>query len=72
MAGHMGDERVTTQNLQVVSTDAARGLILIRGAELKGGWVLIGDAVEILTGEAPFPAGLLSGGAVEEAPAERC
>ena len=31
MAGHMGDERVTTQNLQVVRTDAERGLILVRG-----------------------------------------
>jgi large subunit ribosomal protein L3 len=32
MAGHMGDVRVTTQNLQVVRTDAERGLILVRGA----------------------------------------
>ena len=32
MAGHMGAERVTTQNVEVVSTDADRGLILIRGA----------------------------------------
>ena len=74
MAGHMGDERVTTQNLQVVSTDAARGLILIRGAVpgSKGGWVLISDAIKkSLPEEAPFPAGLLSEGAVEEkAPAE--
>jgi large subunit ribosomal protein L3 len=32
MAGHMGDRRVTTLNLRVVSTDAERGLIMIRGA----------------------------------------
>ena len=32
MAGHMGDVRVTTQNLVIVSTDAERGLILVRGA----------------------------------------
>ena len=32
MAGHMGDTRVTTQNVEMVSTDADRGLILIRGA----------------------------------------
>ena len=32
MAGHMGDGRVTTLNLKVVSTDAERGLIMIRGA----------------------------------------
>jgi large subunit ribosomal protein L3 len=30
MAGHMGDEQVTTQNLTVVSTDADRGLILVK------------------------------------------
>src|SRR5215831_2096415 len=30
MAGHLGDERITTLNLKVVSTDANRGLILIR------------------------------------------
>ncbi len=32
MAGHMGDERVTTLNLQVVRVDAERNLLLIRGA----------------------------------------
>ena len=32
MAGHMGAARVTTQNLQVVKTDADRGLIMIKGA----------------------------------------
>ena len=48
MAGHMGDVRVTTQNLQVVRTDAERGLILVRGAVpgAKGGWVLVRDAVK--------------------------
>jgi large subunit ribosomal protein L3 len=47
MAGHYGDERVTTQNLQVVRTDPERGLILIRGAVpgAKGGWVMLRDAV---------------------------
>ena len=30
MAGHMGDERVTTQNVKVVPTDVERGLILVR------------------------------------------
>ena len=29
MAGHLGIERVTTQNLEIVRTDAARGLILV-------------------------------------------
>jgi large subunit ribosomal protein L3 len=48
MAGHMGDVRVTTQNLQVVRTDANRGLILVRGAVpgAKGGWVTIRDAAK--------------------------
>ena len=52
MAGHMGAARVTTQNLQVVRTDADRGLIMIKGAVpgSKGGWVTIKDAVK-----KPFP-----------------
>ena len=32
MAGHMGDERVTTQNLKIVKTDVDRGLIMVEGA----------------------------------------
>ena len=32
MAGHMGNRRVTTQNLQVVRVDAERNLLLVRGA----------------------------------------
>ncbi|MFY8352630.1 50S ribosomal protein L3 [Pseudoalteromonas sp. SSM20] len=32
MAGHMGAERVTTQNLEVVRVDAERGLLLVKGA----------------------------------------
>ena len=32
MAGHMGAVRVTTQNLEVVKTDAERGLIMVKGA----------------------------------------
>ena len=48
MAGHMGAARVTTQNLQVVKTDADRGLIMVKGAVpgSKGGWVTIKDAVK--------------------------
>jgi len=59
MAGHMGDHRVTTQNLTVVATDAARGLILVKGAipGSEGGWVLVSDAVKVGMPEgAPFPA----------------
>ena len=48
MAGHMGDRRVTTQNLRVVKTDVERGLIMIEGAVpgAKGGWIQIRDAVK--------------------------
>jgi large subunit ribosomal protein L3 len=48
MAGHMGAERVTTQNLVVVKTDVERGLVMVKGAVpgSKGGWVLIRDAVK--------------------------
>jgi large subunit ribosomal protein L3 len=73
MAGHLGDRRVTVQNLQVVSTDPAEGLILVRGAipGAPGGWVRISDAVKrALPQEAPFPAGLFAGAEGTEAPAE--
>jgi len=32
MSGHMGDERVTTQNLDVVRVDVERNLLLVKGA----------------------------------------
>jgi large subunit ribosomal protein L3 len=48
MAGHMGDERVTTQNLKIVRTDVDRGLIMIEGSVpgAKGGFILVRDAVK--------------------------
>jgi len=58
MAGHMGTDRVTTQNLRIVRTDVDRGLILVRGAVpgSKGGWILIRDAVKKdLPDDAPMP-----------------
>ena len=61
MAGHMGDERVTTQNLQVVSVDDAKGFIFIKGAVPgnAGGYVLVRDAVKLkLPKDVPLPAGL--------------
>lgn len=63
MAGHMGAARVTTQNLEVVRTDADRGLIMIKGAVpgSKGGWVTVKDAVKKKAPEGlPFPAALRS------------
>ena len=68
MAGHMGAVRVTTQNLQVVKTDADRGIIMIKGAVpgSKGGWVTVKDAVKKPTPEnVILPAALRS--AAEEA-----
>jgi len=58
MAGHMGSERITTLNLEVVGTDIDRGLLLVRGAVpgAKGGWVLVRDAVKKpLPKDAPKP-----------------
>ncbi|MCZ4283017.1 50S ribosomal protein L3 [Kiloniella laminariae] len=69
MAGHMGDRRVTTQNLEIVATDGENGLILVKGAipGSKGGWVYVRDAVKRALPEGvPFPAGLKSSGS--EAP----
>jgi large subunit ribosomal protein L3 len=50
MAGHMGHERVTTQNLRVVKVDTDNNLVLIRGAipGPKNGYVLVRDAVKKL------------------------
>ena len=59
MAGHLGVERVTTQNLTVVRVDAERGLILVKGAVpgSEGSWVEVRDAVKAtLPAEAPKPA----------------
>jgi large subunit ribosomal protein L3 len=69
MAGHMGAERVTTQNLRVVTIDGEEGLILVEGAVpgSKGGYVLVRDAVKkVLPEEAPYPTVQ----AESEAPAE--
>ena len=62
MAGHMGAKQVTTQNLQVVGTDLARGVVLVRGAVpgCKSGWVLIRDAVKVKMPEGvPFPGSVV-------------
>jgi large subunit ribosomal protein L3 len=68
MAGHMGDERVTTLNLQVAAVDKDRGLILIRGAVpgSKGGWVYVRDAVKKAAHkDAPKPGAFRSVAPVE-------
>ena len=61
MAGHMGDRQRTQQNLEIVRTDVARGLIFVKGSVpgAKNGWLLVRDAVKVSTPEAaPFPGSL--------------
>ncbi len=79
MAGHLGNARITSQNLTVVATDGERGLILVQGSVpgSKGGYVLVSDATKRKAPDGlPFPAALRGSGeaeapaAGEEAPAE--
>jgi len=72
MAGQMGNERVTVQNLQIVKTDTERGLIMVKGAVpgAKGGWVRLSDAVKKPQAEnAIIPAALRSSAAAAAAAA---
>ena len=72
MAGHMGDVRVTTQNLEVVKTDVDRGLVLIKGAVpgSAGSWVLIKDAIKKAVPEdAPRPGAFAAPSNEDEKPA---
>jgi large subunit ribosomal protein L3 len=78
MAGHMGAKNRTQQNLEVVRTDATRGLIFVKGSVPghKGGWLLVKDSVKVPRPEgAPYPAGIRAQGqdnaddTTEEAPA---
>src|SRR3546814_15412514 len=58
MAGHMGDRRVTSQNLKIVSVDEDRGLILVKGAVpgAEGSWGMGRDDVKRSAPEGiPFP-----------------
>jgi large subunit ribosomal protein L3 len=58
MAGHLGVERVTTQNLEVAAVDAEKGLLFVKGAVpgSVGTYVLVRDAVKRARhADAPFP-----------------
>ena len=62
MAGHMGDRQRTQQNLEVVRTDADRGLLFIKGSVpgSKNGWLLVRDAVKLnAADDLPFPAAIV-------------
>jgi len=76
MAGHMGDRQRTQQNLEVVRTDAVRGLIFVKGSVpgSENGWLLVRDAVKLPAPEGlPFPGAVLEKKSTqpehEEAPA---
>ncbi len=61
MAGHMGDRQRTQQNLEIVRTDADRGLIFVRGSVpgSKNGWLMVKDSVKVALPEgAPFPGAM--------------
>jgi large subunit ribosomal protein L3 len=63
MAGHMGDRERTQQNLEVVLTDEARGLLFIKGSVpgAKGGWLTVTDAVKVdRPAGVPYPAAIKS------------
>ena len=55
MTGHMGDETVTTQNLDIVRVDEARSLLLVRGAVpgAKSGFVTVRPAIKVKAKKAP-------------------
>jgi len=61
MAGQLGAARVTTQSLQVMSADAERGILMIKGSVpgSAGGYVLVKDAAKRKAPDGlPFPAAL--------------
>ncbi|AAV89141.1 ribosomal protein L3 [Zymomonas mobilis subsp. mobilis ZM4 = ATCC 31821] len=71
MAGHMGARQRTQQNLEVISTDAERDLIFVRGSVpgSKGAWLIIRDAVKVARPtDAPYPAAIKAANG-NEAPA---
>ena len=60
MAGQLGNKTVSIQNLEVVSIDEERGLLLVKGGVpgAIGGWVSITDAKKkTLPPHAPYPIG---------------
>jgi large subunit ribosomal protein L3 len=72
MAGHLGQERVTTLNLTVFRVDVERGLIMLRGAVpgSEGSYVRIRDAVKrAAPNDLPKPGAFRKAGAEAEAPA---
>lgn len=68
MAGHMGARNRTQQNLEIVRTDAERGLLFVKGSVPghKGGWLTVQDAVKVARNDAaPYPASLKQAAAAQ-------
>ncbi len=73
MAGHLGVETVTTQNLVVAGVDLEDNLVLIKGSVPgpDNGWVIITDAVKKPENkDAPKPAGLKQSAKAQKAEAK--
>jgi large subunit ribosomal protein L3 len=73
MAGHLGQETVTTQNILVWRIDAERGLIMVKGAVpgTEGTYVKVRDAVKkTLPADAPKPGAFRKPGAAAPVAAE--
>jgi large subunit ribosomal protein L3 len=69
MAGHMGQDRITTLNLTVFRVDVERGLILVKGAVpgSEGSFVKIRDAIKAAApADAPRPGAVKLKGAAPE------
>ncbi|MSP49265.1 MAG: 50S ribosomal protein L3 [Alphaproteobacteria bacterium] len=72
MAGRLGGKRITVQSLKVVSNDAARGILMVRGAVpgAEGGYVLVKDAAKRKQPKdmkLPFPAAIKAAAAAAAA-----
>jgi large subunit ribosomal protein L3 len=73
MAGQLGAERVTTQSLEVISVDAERGILMIKGSVpgSTGAYVLVKDAAKREASDGlPFPAALREAASPTESPAD--
>ncbi|QNM83717.1 50S ribosomal protein L3 [Sphingomonas sabuli] len=73
MAGHMGARNRTQQNLEIVRTDPARGLIFVKGSVPghKGSWLTVQDAIKVERhAEAPYPGALFDAKKAEAATEE--
>ena len=61
MPGHLGQERVTTLNVEIAGVDVERGLLMVRGAVpgAKNSYILVRDAIKKKRhADAPFPAAI--------------